>query len=340
MLMAAIDVAALGEILIDFTPCGKSPSGGALFERNAGGAPANVLAAISRLGGKGTFIGKAGDDAFGSYLKGTLEKYGVDTCGFTFCPDVATTLAFVNLDENGERSFSFYRKPGADIMLSPDDVDTEIIDRAKIFHFGSLSMTNEPSRSATLKALECAKSKGKIISYDPNYRPCLWKDETTALETMKLGLQYADIIKISDEELDCICGSEDYVKNAKLLVDRGAKAVFVTGGAKGCYFCCNDGDGCSGAYDTRIVDTTGCGDAFTGAVLYKICLTGNGFTQLGAAQFKKIADFANAAGAVCATRKGAIPAMPTLGEIEGCMAGLKRLAAGFTAISDTDTISN
>lgn len=331
--MSSLDVAALGEILIDFTFYGKSPSGGALFERNAGGAPANVLAAVSRLGGKSAFIGKAGNDDFGVYLKATLEKYGVDTSGLSFCPDIGTTLAFVNLAENGERSFCFYRKSGADIMLSVDDVDTGIIDKAKIFHFGSLSMTDEPSKSATLKALDYAKSKGKIISYDPNYRPALWSDKKTAVNCMKLGLQYADIVKITDEELSFISGCDNYAKNAARLIEGGVKVVFVTGGDKGCYFRFNGGEGSSCAYNTRIVDTTGCGDAFMGAVLYKFRMFGVDLSELDLAQLKKIADFANAAGAACATRKGAIPAMPSLGEIEGCMAGLKRLP-GFYAESE------
>ena len=193
------DVTALGEVLIDFTPYGVSEAGMALFEQNPGGAPANVLAAVSNLGQKPAFIGKVGDDMHGALLKDTLDRIGVDTSGMVVDPNYFTTLAFVSL-KNGERSFSFARKPGADTQLTSEEINLDVVRNTKIFHCGSLSLTDEPARSATFFAVKEAKAAGAVISYDPNYRPLLWKSEEEAVEHMRSMIPYADIMKISDEE--------------------------------------------------------------------------------------------------------------------------------------------
>lgn len=319
------DVAALGELLIDFTPGGISQSGNVLFERNPGGAPANVLSAVSKLGGKGAFIGKVGDDQFGIFLKNVLEKHGIETRGLKFSKEVNTTLAFVHLDEHGDRSFSFYRKPGADMMLSPEDLDFDIIDEAKIFHFGSLSMTNEPSKSATKAALEYAKSKGKIITYDPNWRPALWKNDETAKETMLFGLQYADILKISEEELEFLVGTKDVFDGSRQLLDKGVKIVVVTLGPKGCFYHCAAGSGYLSTYDTKVVDTTGSGDSFFGALIYQISRYDGKIDTIRQDELEQMLDFSNAVGSLCATKRGAIDAMPAIDEIEHCRKSIPKL---------------
>lgn len=312
------DITALGELLIDFTPQGISPAGNVLFERNPGGAPANVLAAVVRLGGTGAFIGKVGNDQFGHFLKEVLEKYGIETQGLKFSSEANTTLAFVHLDEKGDRSFSFYRRPGADTMLCEKDIDCSLIDSAKIFHFGSLSMTNEPSKSATIKAVEYAKQKGKIISYDPNLRPLLWENDAAAKEGMTLGLRYADIVKLSEEELEFLTGEKDLENGSKLLFDMGIKLIVVTLGAKGCYYRCGAGVGHLNTYNVKVVDTTGAGDAFLGGLLYRISRLEKQLWEINKQEIEEIIAFSNAAGALCTTKKGAIPAMPSMEEIRVC----------------------
>lgn len=319
------DVVALGELLIDFTPAGLSQSGNVLFERNPGGAPANVLTAITKLGGTAAFIGKVGNDQFGRHLENVLLENRIDTKGLRFSDEVNTTLAFVHLSETGDRSFSFYRKPGADLMLEDCELDFGIIKDAKIFHFGSLSLTDEPARSATIKAVEYAKQNGKIISFDPNWRPQLWKNDESAKSGMWLGLQYADILKLSETELEFLTGFSDLDAGGKVLFDRGIKFIVVTLGAKGCYYRYKNDTGHLLTYDTRVVDTTGSGDAFLGGLLHHISRLECGLEEITMQQLESIIDFSNAVGALCATKKGAIPAMPTLEEIEYCMRNVPKL---------------
>lgn len=313
------DVVALGELLVDFTPAGVSESGSARFERNPGGAPANVLSAVTKLGGKGAFLGKVGNDQFGLFLKEVLDDHGIDTRGLKFSPEVNTTLAFVHLDKNGDRSFSFYRKPGADTTLSPEELELSLIAETKIFHFGSLSLTDEPAKSATKAALEYARKQGKLISYDPNYRPALWKSSGQAKEAMLSVLSYADIIKVSEEELPFLTGTDDLSAGSLRLVEGGAKIVLVTLGPKGCYFRCASGSGLLNTYDTKVVDTTGAGDCFFGAMLRQLSRYAGTLDSIPAEELGAMVDFANAAGALCASRKGAISSMPTAQEIERCM---------------------
>ena len=313
------DVVALGELLIDFTPAGNSQAGNILFERNPGGAPANVLAAVTKLGGTGALIGKVGSDQFGFFLRDVLEKHGIDGRGLRFSRDINTTLAFVQLNEHGDRSFSFYRKPGADTTLAPEDLDFGLIDSAKIFHFGSLSMTDEPARSATKAALEYARKKGKIVTYDPNWRPALWESDEQAKENMLFGMQYADVLKISEEELKFLTGTGDVDAGSRQFLDRGIKIVVVTLGPKGCYYRCAKGSGSLNTYDTKVVDTTGSGDCFFGAMLRQLSRYEGALEAITPEELEKMANFANAAGALCATKKGALSAMPTEEEVRQCM---------------------
>jgi fructokinase len=320
------DVAALGELLIDFTPAGKSTAGNALFERNPGGGPPNLLTALARLGGKGAFIGKVGSrDQFGRYLQEVLTDNGIDAAGLRFSDEVNTTLAFVHLDDRGDRSFSFYRNPGADMMLREEEVDLGIIDAARIFHFSSLSLTAEPVRSTTKKILEYARKSGKIISYDPNWRPPLWASDAAAKEWMEYGLQYTDILKISETELEFLTGETELEPGSRIFYDRGIKLVIITLGPKGCYYRCGAGTGHLPTYNTKVVDTTGSGDAFLGGLLYHISRLEGGLEELTKEKIEAILDFSNAVGALCATKRGGVPAMPELREITDCMRNVPKL---------------
>lgn len=313
------DVTAVGELLIDFTPAGNNENGEMCFARKPGGAPANVLAANSRLGGKTAFIGKVGDDALGRFLKKTLEEIQIDTNGIAIDPDIPTTLAFVQLDEKGDRSFSFYRKPGADLMLRTSDIKEDMVTGCHILHFGSVSLTGEPSRSATMYAVKTAKEAGCIISYDPNYRPLLWEDVETAKQQMLAGLVLADIVKVSEEEMFLLTDKTDLEEGSHLLAQYGASLVLVSLGSKGAFYRRGTLCGLLPTYDVKTIDTNGAGDSFLGAIHYR--LRGKAIAEiqnLSEAEMNDIISFANAAGSLTTTRGGAIPAMPTLKDIETC----------------------
>lgn len=321
------DVTALGELLIDFTPNGLNEQGMALFARNPGGAPANVLAMNKRLGGKTAFIGKVGDDDFGRFLSKTLQDAGIDIAGLVFDKKVPTTLAFVQLSDTGDRSFSFYRKPGADLMLQSNEVNRTVIDAAKFFHFGAVSITGEPCRSAVHAAVEYARTQGKIISYDPNYRPLLWDSTSEAKTEMARLLPFTDILKVSEEEMVLLTGETVLAKGAAALAEQGPSIVLVSLGAKGAYYFCADGSGTFPAYDVNTIDTTGAGDAFFGAVHFRLRdKTREHLRKISRGEMEDIVDFANAAGSLTTTKKGAIPAMPGLAEIEACRQGRKYLS--------------
>ncbi|MCU6712612.1 carbohydrate kinase [Paenibacillus sp. J5C_2022] len=231
-----MDVVALGELLIDFTPHGVSDQGQPLFERNPGGAPANVLAALAKLGRKTAFIGAVGNDDFGRYLAETLENSGINTSGMVYTDEARTTLAFVQLDRTGDRSFTFYRKPGADQLLKSEDVHAALVQEAKVFHFGSITLTDEPSRTATLKSAAIARRHGALISYDPNLRLSLWRDAEHARTAIMEGLQLADVVKLSEEELHFLTGTSELEKGSSLLMEQyGIALLFVTMGADGSY---------------------------------------------------------------------------------------------------------
>jgi fructokinase len=315
------DLVALGELLIDFTPSGLSEQGNELLEKNPGGGTANVSAAVAKLGKTAAFLGMVGDDQFGFFLKNVLQNNGIDVSGLKFTREAHTTLAFVHLDRQGDRSFSFYRNPGADMLLRPDDLNYEVIKNSKIFHFGSISMTGEPSKSATLAAVRFARENGLIISYDPNYREPLWDSPGQARETIREGLKFADIVKISETELEMITGEADPEKGSALLFDQGISVILVTLGPQGCFYRYRGGTGRLDTYEVKVVDTTGAGDAFLGGFLYKIrdkSLSLSEINSLDHESFEEIIDFANATGALTTTKKGAIPALPGLDEVNRC----------------------
>jgi len=320
------DVLALGECLIDFTPSGRNDLGMILFACNPGGAPANVLAMNAKLGGKTAFIGKVGNDEFGKFLRDTMVNAGIDVSGLCMTPDYKTTLAFVQLNDKGDRSFTFYRKPGADVMLEFSEVKQELLESCHIFHFGSVSLTDEPCRSTTLKCAEIAKEKGAIISYDPNYRPPLWKSENEAIRIMKAALPLADIIKVSEEEMHLLTGEKDLEDGARKLAGHGAVLVLVTMGPKGAFYMAEDGSGYLATYDVNTVDTTGAGDAFLGALHYRIAgMSREELKSLPDKRWREIIGFSNAAGSLTTTARGAIPAMPDREQIEKCIKERKLL---------------
>ena len=310
------DVTTFGEILIDFTWQGVNESGQVLFAQIPGGAPANVAVAARKLGAHTAFIGKAGEDMHGEFLRSVLEKEKVETKGMLLDENYFTTLAFVNVSENGERSFSFARKPGADTMIEKEEVNIDILDNTKVFHVGSLSMTHQPARETTLYAVHRAKEKGSIISYDPNYRSSLWKDAETAKRQMRSLIPYVDIMKISDEETELLTGKEKPEEAAKILFQKGVQIAVVTLGGAGAYLYCKEGGIQVPGFASKVADTNGAGDSFWGGFLYCISKSEKSLEQLTMDELKKFVRFGNAVASLCVEKKGAIPAMPSLAEVE------------------------
>ena len=300
------DIIAVGELLIDFTPAPDQH-----FKANPGGAPCNFLTMAQNLGSKTAFIGKVGADAFGNSLKGVLLNQGIDVSGLIQDSRYGTTLAFVHLTPEGDRSFSFYRKGCADVMLYKEDVDFDKIDQTKAFHFGSLSFTDEPSRSTVLEMLEYAKQKNKIITYDPNYRPALWDDVASAIQYMKKGMTYADIVKVSDEELELISGSKDISVGCQALHDIGVKMIFVTLGDKGSFYSYKKGSGIVEGIKVKVADTTGAGDTFFGATVHQIIALDRPLDQIESEQIEAILKVSNTAAAICIEGFGGIPSIPS-----------------------------
>ncbi|MDR1541953.1 MAG: carbohydrate kinase [Clostridiales bacterium] len=320
------DASAIGELLIDFTPSGVNDQGLPLYSCNPGGAPANVLAMIAILGGNTAFIGKVGKDAFGSFLRKALEDSKIDVSGLAVDASCGTTLAFVHLSPSGDRSFSFYRNPGADLLLETSEVKLDIIDESKIFHFGSVSLTGEPCRTTIFESVAYAKEKGKIISYDPNFRPALWSDEIEAKTVISKPIPSVDLLKVSLEEMELITGISDVKIGSAVLAEMGPSIVLVSLGANGAYFLCSDGCGHLPAYKVDTIDTTGAGDAFLGAVLYRLRNKDKkSIKSLSWRELGDIVDFANAAGSLATTKRGAIPAMPSLNDIKKCRNGALNL---------------
>ena len=310
------DVTALGELLIDFTENGISGQGNPMLEANPGGAPCNVLAMLQKLGKKTSFIGKVGNDQFGRMLKETIEMVGIDSGNLIMDEEVHTTLAFVHTFEDGDRDFSFYRNPGADMMLTVDDVQKDRIEASKIFHFGTLSSTHEGCKEATRAAIKCAKEAGVLISFDPNLREPLWNDLEDAKREIAYGLGQADIVKISDNEVVFMTGEEDYEKAAQILLETyKIPLMFVTLGRDGsrAYY-----KGLRvevpGFIQENTIETTGAGDTFTGWVLSKI-LENGGIEDLTEAQLEDMLVFANAGASLITTRRGALKVMPEMDEI-------------------------
>ena len=313
-------VTALGEVLIDFTDAGVSANGMKIFERNPGGAPANVLVALKKLGHDVAFIGKVGQDMHGDFLRETLENNGIDCTGLISDPETFTTLAFVALDDQGDRSFSFARKPGADTRLEIDDLPVDVIKDSRVFHVGSLSMTNEPARSATIKALELAKEAGCVMSYDPNYRDSLWVNAELASVQMRSLVRFMDLIKISAEECPLLTDFDKPEDAAKDLLSKGAKAVVVTLDADGAYVATADGGKIVESFRVDAVDTTGAGDSFWGGFLCAFCESGKKPEELTLDDVAAFARFGNAVASLCVRKRGAIPAMPEREAVEEILA--------------------
>ena len=315
-----MDVVALGELLIDFTCQSVDADGYPTMAAHPGGAPANFLAALSQFGAKTALLGKVGTDAFGKLLTATLEKAGIETRGLIATDDVFTTLAFVTLDDTGNREFSFSRKPGADTCIAFEELDLSLIDEAKVFHFGTLSLTDEPARSATCQAVDYAKKAGKLITYDPNLRKPLWKDLEEAKSALLWGLEQADVVKISDEEVDFLFGMGVQEGAAHILNQFGVKLVFVTCGADGCFFQNPLAKGhVPSLSGIQVVDTTGAGDIFGGSAVCKLLQTGKAPETLTYEELTDIVRFACTAAGLSTTRPGGISSIPTLSQVEALL---------------------
>lgn len=312
------DILAVGEILIDLTQSGLTEQGIPKYDANPGGAPANLAVAASRLGAKTAFIGKVGGDSFGTFLKECLCKNGVDVSGVITAPELPTTLAVVSLDAQGERHFSFYRHHSADVALSTGEISMQHLQNTRILHFGSVSLTTDPSRSATLHAVKAARANGAIISYDPNYRERLWPDEQTAIEQMLAPLPMVDILKVSDEELPLLTGTDDPEKGTALLAEKGISLIFVTLGPSGAFYRFGEKIGHVPGVPCKVGDTNGAGDTFFGAALSQLVKHPH-LANIPISELERIIAFANTAASLTTSRHGAIPAMPSLEEVNASL---------------------
>lgn len=312
--MKKYDVTALGELLVDMTENGISPQGNRILEANPGGAPCNVLAMLSKLGKKTAFIGKVGDDSFGRMLRDTAGSLGICTDGLASDSSVHTTLAFIHNYENGERDFSFFRDPGADMMLRADEVREDLIRDCRVFHFGSLSMTDEPCRTATKGAVSLAKDSGAVISFDPNLREPLWKSLDAAKEQIGYGISVCDVLKIADNEACWFMEESDPLTAALRLRGRyGTPLVLLTLGREGSAVLTDSAVIRQGGCRVDAIDATGAGDTFMGCILSYISETG--LSGLSEDRLREMLRFANAAAAIVTTRKGALKVMPGRDEI-------------------------
>ena len=300
------DAVAIGELLVDFA-CQSTDAGGyPVLAAHPGGAPANFLAVLAHYGMKTALLAKVGDDVFGRLLCRTAAQAGIDTVGIVVDGSVFTTLAFVTLDTDGDRDFSFARKPGADMLLRYDELNLSLIDQTRVFHFGSVSMTDEPSRDATRRAVEYARGRGKLVTYDPNLRTPLWKDLSQARQEILWGLSAADVVKISSEEVEFLWGLPPQDGAEKLLREYPAKLVFVTCGADGCYYAGRQGAGHVGCPPVRTVDTTGAGDIFMGSAVAQLLRTGKCPQELEVEQLRQIAAAACAEASLSTEHYGGI----------------------------------
>lgn len=319
--MDRYDVVAIGELLIDFTQNGYSSQGNPVFEANPGGAPCNVLAMLQRLGRKTAFIGKVGGDGFGRQLESALKETGIATEGLCFDDRIPTTLAVVQKTADGDRDFSFYRKPGADMMLRAQEVRDDLIRGARIFHFGSLSLTDEPVRSATQRAVQIAEEAGVWISFDPNLRKPLWESDHLAKEQIAYGLRHCHILKISDDELLWLTGERDYDSAVEQLrAEFSIPLILLSMGKDGSRaYCGGETAQMPPFLNEGTVETTGAGDTFMGCVLHQIL--NKGYQGLSRRELEELLRFANAAASIITTRRGALRVMPDEAEIMQCILG-------------------
>lgn len=301
------DVVALGELLIDFAPVSIDEWGYPTLKAQPGGAPGNFLAALQEYGCSTALLGKVGDDAFGKLLVRTLQERGIETSGIVADPDVFTTMAFVALDAEGNRSFSFARKPGADTCLRPEELDLELVDGCKVFHFGTLSLTNDPARTATVTAVKYAKKQGKLISFDPNLRKPLWPSDAAAKEQIEWGLRKADIVKISDEEIEFLWGLSPEDGAKKLLSEYGVQLVYATLGPKGCYTANGQASvEVASPSGLHVVDTTGAGDIFGGSAMSRFLRLGKAPGELTQDELYNVTRFACCAASLSTQTHGGI----------------------------------
>lgn len=311
-----IDITAIGELLIDFTHRQTDAMGYPTMEAHPGGAIPNLLAAAAKFGSKCAQLGKVGDDAFGHLLLRTLSDAGIDISGMAVDPEVFTTLAFVTLDSSGDRSFSFARKPGSDTKIEFEDLDLTLIDRAKVFHFGTLSLTDDPSRTATQKAIAYAKKKGKLITLDPNLREPLWPSLDAAKEQILWALAQADVVKISDNEVDFLFGLQPEAGARHILKEFGCKLVFVTCGPDGAVYANQNAMGhVPGLQNVKVVDTTGAGDIFGGSAIWKLLETGKAPEALSAEEMAQITRFACTAASLSTRKPGGVSSVPEYSEV-------------------------
>ena len=317
----AFDLVSLGEILIDFTPAGRAPSGEALYQRNLGGGAVNLACAFASLGGRCAFIGKAGDDGFGRYCAEELRARGVDVSGLILDKARGTTLAFVHVSDAGERSFSFYRHGTADISLEIVDVDERAIRSSRAFHFGGVSLAGEPARSATLHAARAAKGAGLIVSYDPNLRLGLWRSAREAKGVLLEAFALADVVKLSEEEAQFLFGRPDAGALHEISRRYGTPLAIVTLAERGAAALAGGREYASPGRAADVVDTTGAGDCFLSGALHCVLRSGKAPGELAPAEMERMLAFANAAGSLVCTKMGAIAAQPSLAEVEGLMAG-------------------
>lgn len=305
-----IDVVALGELLIDFASRGTDSNGYPLMQALPGGAPANFLAALTKYGKSTAFLGKVGDDTFGHQLLGTVKNAGIETRGIVVDPTVFTTLAFVTFDESGDRSFSFARKPGADTCLRWEEVDKSLIDEARVFHFGTLSLTNDPARTATRKCVAYAREAGKLITCDPNLRKPLWPSEEAAKEQMLWSLSQADVVKISDDEVEFLWNCTPEEGADKLLKEFGVSLAMVTLGPKGCLLKTASASCHVASPKVSPVDTTGAGDIFGGSAVYRLLELEKPISELTAEDLHYIGAYASTAASLSTETPGGIPSIP------------------------------
>ncbi|WP_027417245.1 PfkB family carbohydrate kinase [Aneurinibacillus terranovensis] len=321
-------VMALGEMLIDFVPetnglpLDEVPS----FKKAPGGAPANVAAAVARLGGSASFVGKVGRDHFGLFLKNTLQDIGVDTQHMLQTDEAKTALAFVSLKQDGERDFLFYRDPSADMLLREEEIDAAMFNDVSIYHFGSISLISDPSRNATVKGAKLAREKGVLVSYDPNLRLALWKDAEEAKRVIMEHVSLADMVKVSEEELEFLTGETDPLAGADFFLNKGVRLLLVTYGKEGSVYVWDGEARKVEGRAVQAVDTTGAGDGFTGGILYQMARAGNTVEEMfGTLTFERldsIVRFANTVGALTTTKRGAISALPTLEEVTSRLGSL------------------
>ena len=317
--MSKYDVTALGELLIDFTENGTSAQGNPVLEANPGGAPCNVLSMLNRLGHKTNFIGKIGKDMFGDQLEAALKEVGIGTDGLMRDEEVHTTLAFVHTAPDGDREFSFYRNPGADMMLSEDEVDADQIKNSTIFHFGSLSMTDEVCRKATRKAIAIAEEAGVLMSYDPNLREPLWKSMDLAKEQISYGLEHCNILKISDNEIQWLTGKEDYDEGIAMVQEKyNIPLILLSLGKTGSRaYTKNCRVEVPAFIQEHTIETTGAGDTFGACILHYVLE--HGWKEYSEAELTEMLTFANAAASIVTTRKGALRVMPTKEEVQAML---------------------